>query len=137
LQKKGPAVPFTLPPDSVAQKVIHAMEAKTPRIRYYVTFPTYLFGYLKRILPARKAKAFLRKSLLIGPGSIKERWILVPYNSRRRVSTSPSRANLKVIHAMEAKTPRIRYYVTFPTYLFGYLKRILPARLLDYLARKV
>jgi hypothetical protein len=49
LQKKGPAVPFTLPPDSVAQKVIHAMEAKTPRIRYYVTFPTYLFGYLKRI----------------------------------------------------------------------------------------
>lgn len=61
LQKKGPAVPFTLPPDSVAQKVIHAMEAKTPRIRYYVTFPTYLFGYLKRILPARLLDYLARK----------------------------------------------------------------------------
>ena len=61
LQKKGPAVPFTLPPDAVAQKVIHAMEAKTPRIRYYVTFPTYLFGYLKRILPARLLDYLARK----------------------------------------------------------------------------
>lgn len=51
LQKKGPAVPFTLPADAVVQKVIHAMESKRPKIRYYVTFPTYLFGYLKRILP--------------------------------------------------------------------------------------
>ena len=51
LQKKGPAVPFTLPADAVVQKVIHAMESKRPKIRYYVTFPTYLFGYLKRVLP--------------------------------------------------------------------------------------
>lgn len=51
LQKEGPAVPFTLPPEAVAEKVIHALESKRPKIRYYVTFPTYLFGYLKRILP--------------------------------------------------------------------------------------
>jgi short-subunit dehydrogenase len=52
LQKEGAAVKFTLPPEAVTQKVIHALEAKRPAIRYYVTFPTYLFGYLKRLLPA-------------------------------------------------------------------------------------
>lgn len=51
LQKEGPAAPFTLPAEAVAKKVIHAIEAKHPKIRYYVTFPTYLFGFLKRILP--------------------------------------------------------------------------------------
>lgn len=39
LQKEGPAVPFTLPAEAVAKKVIHAIEAKHPKIRYYVTFP--------------------------------------------------------------------------------------------------
>jgi len=51
LQKEGPAAPFTLPAEAVAKKVIHALESKNPKIRYYVTFPTYLFGFLKRILP--------------------------------------------------------------------------------------
>lgn len=51
LQKQGAAVPFTLPAEAVAEKVVHALEAKRPKIRYYVTFPTYLFGTLKRLLP--------------------------------------------------------------------------------------
>jgi len=51
LQKEGAAVPFTLPAEAVGEKVIHALEAKQPKIRYYVTFPTYLFGTLKRLLP--------------------------------------------------------------------------------------
>lgn len=51
LQKEGAAVPFTLPAEAVAKKVVHALEAKRPKIRYYVTFPTYLFGTLKRLLP--------------------------------------------------------------------------------------
>jgi len=51
LQKEGAAVPFTLPAEAVAKKVVHAIEAKRPQIRYYVTFPTYLFGTLKRLLP--------------------------------------------------------------------------------------
>lgn len=51
LQKEGAAVPFTLPVEAVAEKVLHALEAKRPKIRYYVTFPTYLFGTLKRLLP--------------------------------------------------------------------------------------
>jgi len=53
LSKKGPAVPFTLPPEAVLKKVIHALENNKPKTHYYVTFPTYLFGYLKRILPTK------------------------------------------------------------------------------------
>ncbi len=49
----GPAVPFTLPPEAVLKKVEHALSSNKPKAHYYVTFPTYLFGYLKRILPAR------------------------------------------------------------------------------------
>lgn len=62
LQKEGPAVPFTLPAEAVAEKVIHALESKKPKIRYYVTFPTYLFGYLKRILPVAWLDFLLRKA---------------------------------------------------------------------------
>lgn len=53
LTKKGPAVPFTLPPEAVLKRVIHALESQRPKPRYYVTFPTYLFGYLKRLLSTR------------------------------------------------------------------------------------
>ncbi len=62
LQKQGPAVPFTLPAKAVTEKVIHALESKNPKIRYYVTFPTYLFGYLKRLLPASWLDLLLRKA---------------------------------------------------------------------------
>lgn len=61
LQKEGPAAPFTLPAEAVAEKVIHALESKNPKIRYYVTFPTYLFGYLKRLLPMAWLDVLLRK----------------------------------------------------------------------------
>jgi short-subunit dehydrogenase len=61
LQKEGPAVPFTLPAEAVAEKVIHALESENPKIRYYVTFPTYLFGYLKRILPTAWLDNLLRR----------------------------------------------------------------------------
>lgn len=51
LQKPGPAAPFTLPATAVAEKVIHALESPKPKSRYPVTFPSYLFAYLKRLLP--------------------------------------------------------------------------------------
>ena len=53
LQKQGHAVRFTLPAEAVLDKVIHALESERPRARYYVTFPTYLFGTLKRLLSSR------------------------------------------------------------------------------------
>jgi NAD(P)-dependent dehydrogenase (short-subunit alcohol dehydrogenase family) len=61
LQKEGAAAPFTLPAEAVAEKVIHALESGRPKIRYYVTFPTYLFAFLKRILPMSWLDALLRK----------------------------------------------------------------------------
>jgi NAD(P)-dependent dehydrogenase (short-subunit alcohol dehydrogenase family) len=53
LTTQGAVVPFTLPPEAVLKKVVHALESRKPRPRYYVTFPTYLFAFLKRILPQR------------------------------------------------------------------------------------
>ncbi len=61
LSKDGPAVPFTLPAEAVLTKVIHALESKKPKPRYYVTFPTYLFGYLKRVLSTRLMDKLLNK----------------------------------------------------------------------------
>ncbi|MDD5462199.1 MAG: SDR family oxidoreductase [Methylococcales bacterium] len=61
LQKEGAAVAFTLPAEAVAEKVIHALESKRPRMRYYVTFPTYLFAVLKPILPMSWLDILLRK----------------------------------------------------------------------------
>lgn len=60
LEKIGPAAPFTLPPEAVLAKVIHALESKHPKARYRVTFPSQLFYVCKRILPTR----FLDKILL-------------------------------------------------------------------------
>jgi NAD(P)-dependent dehydrogenase (short-subunit alcohol dehydrogenase family) len=51
LTKAGAAQPFTLPPEAVLRKLVHALESRRPRIRYAVTFPTHLFGVLTRILP--------------------------------------------------------------------------------------
>ncbi len=60
LQTEGAAVPFTLPAKAVADKVIHAVESANPKIRYFVTFPTYLFAFLKRLLPASWLDKLLR-----------------------------------------------------------------------------
>jgi len=57
----GPAVPFTLPAEAVLKKVIHALESKKPKPRYYVTFPTYLFGYLKRFVSTSFMDKLLNK----------------------------------------------------------------------------
>jgi len=62
LNKEGTAAPFTLPPEAVLKRVIHALEAKKPRVRYYVTFPTYLFAFLKRILSHRQLDYLLAKA---------------------------------------------------------------------------
>jgi len=44
---------FKLPPEAVAAKLVHALEAKRPKARYYVTFPTYAVAVLRRLLPTR------------------------------------------------------------------------------------
>jgi len=61
LETEGPVVPFTLPSDTVYEKVTKALTTKRPKAHYYVTFPTYLFCYLKRILSTRQLDWLLRK----------------------------------------------------------------------------
>lgn len=60
LLTKEAIVPFTLQPESVLKKVIHALESPRPKIRYYVTFPTYLLATLKLFLPYKAMDWVLR-----------------------------------------------------------------------------
>ncbi len=61
LLQKGPAAPFTLPADAVVEKLLTALECPSPRGRYYVTFPTWLFGTLKRVLTTEALDRVLLK----------------------------------------------------------------------------
>ncbi len=49
---------------------------------------------------------------------------------------APTAVTAKLIHALEARRPKPRYYVTTPTYLMGVARRILPTRALDWLISK-
>ncbi|KAB2927776.1 MAG: SDR family oxidoreductase [Candidatus Contendobacter sp.] len=62
LLKEGPAAPFTLPPEAVLKRVVHALESPRPRTRYPVTVPTYLFAILRRWLPTRALDVVLRRA---------------------------------------------------------------------------
>lgn len=44
---------FTLSGDAVLKKVVHALESRHPRPRYYVTVPTHALGFLRRVLSTR------------------------------------------------------------------------------------
>jgi short-subunit dehydrogenase len=61
LTATGKVTPFTLEPDAVLQKVIHALENSKPHIRYYVTVHTHLLGVLRRILPYKALDWLLLK----------------------------------------------------------------------------
>jgi NAD(P)-dependent dehydrogenase (short-subunit alcohol dehydrogenase family) len=67
LEQVGPAAPFTLPPEAVFKKVVHALESPRPRARYAVTVPTYAFAFLRRLLGTRQLDWLLR--LASGGGS--------------------------------------------------------------------
>lgn len=54
--------PFTLPGDAVLEKVVHALESRRPKPRYYVTVPTHAFGFLRRILSTRLLDMALRRA---------------------------------------------------------------------------
>ena len=57
----GNVQPFTLPPEAVLKRVLHALESKRPKIRYPVTFPTYLFAWLKRVMSDRMLDRILKR----------------------------------------------------------------------------
>lgn len=49
----GGQMAFKLEPEAVCRRLIHALEARRPKARYYVTVPTFVGAYLRRILPTR------------------------------------------------------------------------------------
>lgn len=44
---------FELPASAVTKKLLHALTSPRPKPRYYVTKPTYLMGFLRRVLSTR------------------------------------------------------------------------------------
>ena len=52
---------FELPASAVTKKLIHALESRRPRARYFVTTPTYIMAGLKRILSTRALDWILAK----------------------------------------------------------------------------
>ncbi|WP_445000661.1 SDR family oxidoreductase [Halomonas mongoliensis] len=54
--------PFTLGPEAVVAKLIHALEHPRPKPRYAVTLPTHLFAALKRVLSTRGMDRVLLRS---------------------------------------------------------------------------
>jgi len=62
LSQKGPVMRGTLGPEAVYKRLKHALDSKRPKPRYYVTTPTYLLGYLKRLLSTRALDRILLKS---------------------------------------------------------------------------
>ena len=61
-ESTGKVQPFTLPPEAVLKRVLHALESKRPKIRYPVTIPTYLFAWLRRVLSDRMLDRILRSA---------------------------------------------------------------------------
>jgi NAD(P)-dependent dehydrogenase (short-subunit alcohol dehydrogenase family) len=53
---------FTLGPEAVLEKLLHAMNAEKPKPRYYVTFPTYFMGVMRRILNTKLLDKILIKN---------------------------------------------------------------------------
>lgn len=59
-ESTGPDM-FELPASAVSAKVVHALESRRPRPRYFITTPTYAMAVLKRLLPTRAMDAILAK----------------------------------------------------------------------------
>lgn len=62
LASDGPTMAFTLPPEAVLKKVVHALESRHPRARYAVTTPTHVFAALRRLLSTRQLDWLLRQA---------------------------------------------------------------------------
>ena len=58
----GGAKRFKLPPEAVARKLLHALESRKPRRRYYVTVPTYVMAWARRLLPPPALDRLLDKA---------------------------------------------------------------------------
>jgi len=51
--EKGPPDRFELSCEATTKKLIHALESPRPNARYFVTTPTYILDWARRLLPTR------------------------------------------------------------------------------------
>ncbi len=61
-RKPQKPTPFTRGPEAVQKRLVHALESRHPQRRYPVTFPTYLFAALRRVLPTRGLDRILARA---------------------------------------------------------------------------
>lgn len=54
--------PFELPASAVTTKLLRALEARRPKPRYFVTTPTYIAYWARKVLPTRLADWILAKA---------------------------------------------------------------------------
>jgi NAD(P)-dependent dehydrogenase (short-subunit alcohol dehydrogenase family) len=60
--EQGGKQAFKLGPEAVAAKLVHALESRSPKSRYYVTVPTYAVALLRRLLPGGALDAVARRN---------------------------------------------------------------------------
>ncbi len=60
--ENGEPGPFKLPPEAVVKRLVHALEARRPKARYYVTIPTMVLGVAKRFLSTRALDRILLRA---------------------------------------------------------------------------
>ena len=63
LDKDDVTSQFTLAEEAVLKPLLCILTAKNPKARYYVTQPTYILGFLKRILPSKILDKFVSKAI--------------------------------------------------------------------------
>jgi NAD(P)-dependent dehydrogenase (short-subunit alcohol dehydrogenase family) len=60
--EEGGQQTYKLGPEAVVAKLVHALDSRRPKARYYVTLPTYAVALLRRVLPARALDAVARRN---------------------------------------------------------------------------
>lgn len=60
--EEGGSQTFKLGPEAVALKLVHALESRNPKRRYYVTLPAYAAALLRRVLPTRALDAIAARN---------------------------------------------------------------------------
>ncbi len=61
-QKSNNVGKFTLPPEAVYEKLVHALNAKKPKAHYPVTVPTHFMNFARRFLPQSTVDNILKKN---------------------------------------------------------------------------
>lgn len=62
LEKPGPSSRYSLGPEACLPPLLHALTSASPKIRYPVTRPTKMLGWLRRLLSARALDRMMLKA---------------------------------------------------------------------------